>query len=185
MIGVDFGGTGSANKFQATGITSRGTVLALNEELKRLISLIKNEPVVIAELEDDTVGRMEWISVNDKPIPDNNEKYIVCAWYNDKNIDKICMLEEESGYIEAVDGDDYGHGSSYANRGKHYVRGNYSRDGGRDGMGEYSSRRDNRGRYSRDDGRSEMMRHIEAALDSANEQDREAIKRLMRQMENS
>ena len=102
-----------------------------------------------------------------------------------KNIDKICMLEEESGYIEAVDGDDYGHGSSYANRGKHYVRGNYSCDGGRDGMGEYSSRRDNRGRYSRDDGRSEMMRHIEAALDSANEQDREAIKRLMRQMENS
>lgn len=102
-----------------------------------------------------------------------------------KNIDMICMLEEESGYIEAVDGDDYGHGSSYANRGKHYVRGNYSRDGGRDGMGGYSSRRDNRGRYSRDDGRSEMMRHIEAALDSANEQDREAIKRLMRQMENS
>ena len=102
-----------------------------------------------------------------------------------KNIDKICMLEEESGYIEAVDGDDYGRGSSYANRGKHYVRGNYSCDGGRDGMGEDSSRRDNRGRYSRDDGRSEMMRHIEAALDSANEQDREAIKRLMRQMENS
>ena len=30
-----------------------------------------------------------------------------------------------------------------------------------------------------------MMRHIEAALDSANEQDREAIKRLMRQMENA
>ena len=102
-----------------------------------------------------------------------------------KNIDKICMLEEEIGYIEAVDGDDYGRGSSYTNRGKHYVRGNYSRDGGRDGMGEYSSRWDNRGRYSRDDGRSEMMRHIEAALDSANEQDREAIKRLMRQMENA
>ena len=102
-----------------------------------------------------------------------------------KNIDKICMLEEEGGYSEAVDGGDYGRGSSYANRGKHYVRGHYSRDGGRDGMGGYSSRRDNRGRYSRDDGRSEMMRHIEAALDSANEQDREAIKRLMRQMENS
>lgn len=32
MIGVDFGGTGSANKFQATGITNRGTVLALDEE---------------------------------------------------------------------------------------------------------------------------------------------------------
>ena len=100
-----------------------------------------------------------------------------------KNIDKIRMLEDGDGYSE--DGGDYGRGSSYANRGKHYVRGHYSRDGGRDGMGGYSSRRDNRGRYSRDDGRSEMMRHIEAALDSANEQDREAIKRLMRQMENS
>lgn len=32
MIGVDFGGTGSANKFQATGITNVGTVLALDEE---------------------------------------------------------------------------------------------------------------------------------------------------------
>ena len=32
MIGVDFGGTGSANKFQATGITGRGTVIALDEE---------------------------------------------------------------------------------------------------------------------------------------------------------
>lgn len=32
MIGVDFGGTGSANKFQATGITNCGVVLALDEE---------------------------------------------------------------------------------------------------------------------------------------------------------
>lgn len=38
IIGVDFGGTGSANKFQATGITNRGTVLALDEEyIKREI----------------------------------------------------------------------------------------------------------------------------------------------------
>lgn len=102
-----------------------------------------------------------------------------------KNIDKICMLEEEGGYSEAVDGMGYGRGSSYANRGKHYVRGHYSRDGGRDGMGGYSSRRDNRGRYSRDDGRSEMMEHLEMALDSASDQDRETIKRFMRQLENA
>ena len=102
-----------------------------------------------------------------------------------KNIDKICMLEEEGGYSEAVDGMDYGRGSSYANRGKHYVRGHYSRDGGRDGMGVYSSRRDSRGRYSRDDGRSEMMEHLEMALDSASDQDRETIKRFMRQLENA
>lgn len=100
-----------------------------------------------------------------------------------KNIDKICMLEEDGSYSEAVDGMDYGRGSSYANRGKHYVRGHYSRDGGMDG---YSSRRrDSRGRYSRDDGRSEMMEHLEMALDSASDQDRETIKRFMRQLENA
>lgn len=102
-----------------------------------------------------------------------------------KNIDKICMLEEEDGYSEAADRDDYGRGSSYANRGKHYVRGHYSRGGGRDGMGGYSSRRDNRGRYSRDDGRSEMMEHLEMAMDTATDQDREIIKRFMRQLENA
>lgn len=32
IIGVDFGGTGSANKFQATGITEKLSVLALDEE---------------------------------------------------------------------------------------------------------------------------------------------------------
>lgn len=32
MIGVDFGGNGSANKFQATGITPNGIVVALDEE---------------------------------------------------------------------------------------------------------------------------------------------------------
>lgn len=61
----------------------------------------------------------------------------------------------------------------------------YSRDGGRDGMGGYSSRRDNRGRYSRDDGRSEMMEHLEMAMDTATDQDREIIKRFMRQLENA
>lgn len=107
-----------------------------------------------------------------------------------KNIDKICMLEEE-GYSE----DGYGGGSSYARR--RDSRGRYSRDGGRDGMdGDgYSSRRGGGrssrggsrrgGGYSRDDGRSEMMEHLELALDSANEQDRETIKRFMREMENA
>ncbi len=99
-----------------------------------------------------------------------------------KNIDKICMLEGGEGYSEAVDGMDYGRGSSYANRGKHYVRGHYSREGGMND-GYSSSRRDNRGRYSRDDGRSEMMEHLEMALDSASDQDKETIKRFMRQLE--
>ena len=87
-----------------------------------------------------------------------------------KNIDKICKLEDGE-YSEAVDGMDYGRGSSYANRGKHYVRGHYSRDG--------------RGRYSRDDGRSEMMEHLEMAMDTATDQDKETIRRFMRQLENA
>lgn len=97
-----------------------------------------------------------------------------------KNIDKICVLED--GYSED---DDYGHGSSYANRGKHYVRGHYSRDGGRYRNSDIDERRDRRGRYSRDDGRSEMMEHLEMAMDTATDQDRETIKRFMRQLENA
>ena len=76
-----------------------------------------------------------------------------------KNIDKICMLEDSEGYSEAVDGGI--------------------------GLGGYSSRRDSRGRYSRDDGRSEMMEHLEMAMDTATDQDRETIKRFMRQLENA
>lgn len=91
-----------------------------------------------------------------------------------KNIGKIEMLEEEGGYSQEDGRDDgYGRGMSYA-RG----RGGYHR-GGR------NTRRDSRGRYSRDDGRSAMMEHLEAALDSASDQDRETIKRFMRHLENA
>lgn len=108
-----------------------------------------------------------------------------------KNIDKICMLEE-SGYSEEGqsynDGSNYGSGSSYANRGQHVVRRHYSRDGGQGGYSSGrggGSRSGGRGGYSRDDGRSEMMEHLEMAMDSATEQDRETIKRFMRQLENA
>ena len=92
-----------------------------------------------------------------------------------KNIGKIEMLEEEGGYSQedGQDGGGYGRGVSYA-RG----RGGYNR-GGR------NTRRDSRGRYSRDDGRSEMMEHLEMAMETANEQDRENIKRWMRQLESA
>lgn len=103
-----------------------------------------------------------------------------------KNIDKICALEEEGGYSSAVDGMDYGRGSSYANRGQHYVRGHYSRDGMRgDRRGDYSSRRDSRGRYSRDDGREEMIEHVRMAIDTAPDEYKEDIKRFMRELENA
>lgn len=101
-----------------------------------------------------------------------------------KNIDKICMLEEESGYSHdgnwSAEGT-YGRGSSYANRGQHYVRGHYSRDGGMDRG--YSSRRDGRGRYSRDNGREEMMKYVRMAIETAPDEYREEMQRFLREIE--
>lgn len=96
-----------------------------------------------------------------------------------KNACKVERMMEE---------DDDGYSS--ANRGKHYVRGHYSRDNGMGGEGrvrnkDYSNKRDSRGRYSRDDGRSEMMEYIEMAIDAADGQDKETLKRFMRQLENA
>lgn len=63
-----------------------------------------------------------------------------------KNIDKIMMLEDgdysRAGEWEADmlgsygrnNSDGYNRGSSYANRGRHYVRGHYSRTDGRERM---------------------------------------------------
>ena len=56
-----------------------------------------------------------------------------------KNLDKIEMLEDDGYSQEGYSregGNSYARGSSYANRGKHYVRGHYSRDG----RGGYSRR---------------------------------------------
>lgn len=101
-----------------------------------------------------------------------------------KNIDKICLLEEEDGYSQA-DGrggysrnGSYDGGNSYANRGRHYVRGHYSRDSGRGG---YS--REGRGNYSRNGGREEMMEHVRMAMESAPEDYKEDIRRFLREIE--
>lgn len=109
-----------------------------------------------------------------------------------KNIEKICLMAEE-GY-SGWDGEDYGGGSSGANRGKHYVRGHYSRDGqggsyngGSYGDSDgYSGRRGgSRGGYSREDGKREMMEHIQMAIDAAPQQYKEDFRRFMRQLENA
>lgn len=92
-----------------------------------------------------------------------------------KNILKTEKLEDEreEGYSGRDGG--YERGSSYANRGDHYVRAHYARA---------DRRRDDRGRYSRAaEGRSKMMEHLEMALDTADEHDREAIRRFMRNLE--
>ena len=109
-----------------------------------------------------------------------NKPVIATSW--DEAVEKLglpntcfCLLEDEDGYSQD-DGRDadggYGRGVSYA-------RGRIGWRGGR------NTRRDSMGRYNRDDGRSEMMEHIEAALDAANDKDRETIKRFMRQLENA
>lgn len=101
-----------------------------------------------------------------------------------KNIDKIEMYKDIGGYSED-DGyimrSNYDRENSYANRGKHYVRGHYSRDGG----GDYSMRRDRDGRYSRDDGKHHMIERLEEMMDQADsEKEREAIRHCISKIEN-
>ena len=96
-----------------------------------------------------------------------------------KNIDKIDMLEETGEYSQAGDWEmegrgSYNRGSSYANRGKHYVRGHYSRDGyNRDGR-----------TYSRGGAKEHMMMELEEAMNAAsNDREREVIRRCMDQLD--
>lgn len=96
-----------------------------------------------------------------------------------KNIDKICIMDEDGGYSQAGDWEAmgrmngrYDNGNSYANRGEHYVRAHYSR----------ASHRDSRGRYSRDGGG--LIEHVERMMDEAETpEEREAIKRFKKELE--
>lgn len=105
-----------------------------------------------------------------------------------KNIEKIMMLEDggeysqRRGYSRAGEWTARGRfgmpydegGNSYTNRGQHYVRGHYSREGGRDRM--------TRGGYSRDDGREEMIDQLEEMMQDADGQRREIIRRAMEEI---
>ena len=110
-----------------------------------------------------------------------------------KNLLKIEKYENEmgggysagDGYWTAEGG--YGDGYSRANRGQHWVRGHYSRDGRRmyDRDGGYSfRRRDSRGRYSRTDGKEGIMESMkEVMADATNEKEREIIRDAMSKLE--
>ena len=108
-----------------------------------------------------------------------------------KNILKIDMLEDESGYSEdghymgegriyGTSYDDGMHreaGYSYA-RGRRYAKrdsmGRYSRDGG------VSYRGGQRGGYSRDDGKAYMMEQLEDMMEDAEKPaEKEALRRCM------
>ena len=111
-----------------------------------------------------------------------------------KNILKIDMLEEESGYSEdgAYMGEGRIYGTSYDDgmrRGGGYSyargRGRYAK---RDSMGRYSRddgymRRDGRGMrdgYSRDEGKAYMMEQLEGMMEDAEKPaEKEALRRCM------
>ena len=123
-----------------------------------------------------------------------------------KNLDKIEMLEEESGgYSEARGGRGRGGRSSYAMGGSSYdddmmysERRGRGRNAKRDSMGRYSSeggsyengssyddyseeRMDRR--YSRDDAKDHMMNKLGMMMEDANPKEREALKKCMRAIE--
>ena len=108
-----------------------------------------------------------------------------------KNILKIDMLEDETGYSEdgAYMGEGHIYGTSYDgyDRGTSYARGR-GRYAKRDSMGRYSRddgymRRDGRGMrngYSRDDGKAYMMEQLEDMMEDAeNPAEKEALRLCM------
>lgn len=119
---------------------------------------------------------MELEEINQKPDMGAGDLEIVHKLTDTiKNIDKICMLEEEGG--QSRSGGSYDGGSSYRRR--HYVRGHYSRDGYSGNHGGYS--RD--GGYSRHDAKEQMMEQLQEMMESAStEKERQAIQRFMDQM---
>ena len=114
-----------------------------------------------------------------------------------KNLDKIEMLEEESeGYSEARGGRGRGRsymgGSSYDDDMMYSERRGRGRNAKRDSMGRYSSddrmtddyseaRMDRR--YSRDDAKDHMMNKLGSMMEDADPNEREILKKCMRELE--
>ena len=102
-----------------------------------------------------------------------------------KNIDKIMMLEEDSGYSEVYMDDGMMNGNSYA-RGRRYAKrdsmGRYSKDGGYSEEDDYSERRMARG-YSRDEATDHLMRQLGNMMEDADPKQRETLKKWMRELE--
>lgn len=123
-----------------------------------------------------------------------------------KNLDKISMLEEESGYSEARGGrgrSSYMGGSSYDDDMMYSERRGRGRNAKRDSMGRYSSddgssyddyseessyiggssyARGGRS-YSRDDAKDHLMNRLGEMMTSADEEQRQILKDAMRKLE--
>lgn len=100
-----------------------------------------------------------------------------------KNILKVIKLEDECGYSEEsrymgegrIYGTSYDRGSSYDRDGM----GRYSRDGN-----GYSTKHYVRGHYSRDDGKQYMMEQLQEMMEKAEKPaEREALERCMKAFE--
>ena len=109
-----------------------------------------------------------------------------------KNIGVIEMQEEESGYSEArggMRGRSYMHGSSYDDDMMYSERRGRGRNARRDSMGRYSSDMDDYSearmdrRYSRDDAKDHLMNKIGEAMENADPNEREILKKCMRELE--
>ena len=112
-----------------------------------------------------------------------------------KNLDKIEMLEDDGGYSEArggMRGRSYMHGSSYDDDMMYSERRGRGRNAKRDSMGRYSSddrmtddyseaRMDRR--YSRDDAKDHMMNKLGSMMEDADPNEREILKKCMRELE--
>lgn len=111
-----------------------------------------------------------------------------------KNIDKIEMLEEDGGYSEAGDwmgegrmyGTSYRGGSSYGDGGSSYAGRGRGSNASRDSRGRYSSRGYSQNGYSYGgDAAEEIIEKAQDMLSEAeNEEQKRAIKQLIRKLEN-
>lgn len=103
-----------------------------------------------------------------------------------KNLDKIEMLEDGNSYDGYSEMREYPYmdGSSYARgRGRYAKRdsmGRYSSEGG-SSYNDYSERTDRR--YSRDDAKDHMMNKLGAMMEDADPNEREILKKCMRELE--
>lgn len=101
-----------------------------------------------------------------------------------KNILKIDMLmQAKEEYGDSYDDGmsrSYDRGDSYRGRGRHYVRGHYSRDDG------YSHDDYSNDGYSRHDAKEVMIGNLEKMMQKAgSEKEKEAIRKCISQLENS
>lgn len=99
MLGVDFGGTGSANKFQATGITDGGTVLSLDEEyIKREV-----DPDALNRAFSSFVQRVSAVYGNSQTRADSAEQILIRGFIHTAEKDRLRTTVKNALKLEIND----------------------------------------------------------------------------------